>query len=311
MNQLEVFCLVAEKESFSEAARLMYLSQPSVSFQIQALENELGVKLFNRTKQGISMTAHGKTYYRYAKEMVKLNKQAKSLISSYQKGKLHVNLGVESGVGNYVVPLFLEQLRRFNDNLVVTCYISNSFDINERLQKEILDIAISSTENYERKNLWVGALLDEKIVLVLPADYWSKNNESFEVDELLDIPLVMREKGSGIRETIEQRLIKSGLSLKNLDIAVEIADNQAIKELVISGFGGALLPEGSIEREAQLGLLRAYPCNEAIFNFSVNLITTKRKREQEPLKNLLDQLVNSGLVKNGSKMIIREPYQAG
>lgn len=137
LSQLELFCLIVEKESFSEAARLLYMTQPSVSFQIQSLESDLGIKLFSRSKQGVCLTPQGELYYRYAKEIVKLNKQALVLLEQHVNDKECIALGVETNAGNYTIPRLLGCFKKQNpiigSALTFGCYYCIIYAVNGSL----------------------------------------------------------------------------------------------------------------------------------------------------------------------------------
>ena len=292
---MEVFCLVAEKESFSEAARILLFSQPSVSFQIQALENELGTKLFHRTKHGISLSFSGKTYYKYAKEIIKLDKQARSIINSFQKGKQHMVIGIDSNTGNYFVSRLLGTLKKFNENLVISCEMASSVSVIEKLQKELIDIGVSSTDNFDRKKFEVIPFVNDELVLILPNNYWDGEKSNFLISDLISLPLVMRERGSGIREFIEQKLVRNGIYPKNLDICMEITDNEIIKEVVQSGLGAAIVSKWSVKKEVELGLLKEYISTEQLFHYTVNLILSRKKHEENIYKEIINFVIHQHL----------------
>ncbi len=290
LSQLELFCLVVEKESLSEVARLLYLTQPAVSFQIQSLENNLGITLLLRSTQGVCLTAQGALFYRYAKEIVKLNKQMQLVLEQQAYDKENIVIGVESNAGNYTIPRLLGCFKKQNPNLRISYQLGNSKTVREWLQKDLVDLCIVGNVISEEDRYISNPFLEDELVLVVGITHPLSQKNQFDLDDLTTTPLVLREKGSGTRQLIEERLLSRGVGLRDLEVAMEVPDNEAIKEILQSGMGAAFLSKWAIKKELELGLLHEIPFVDSLFQYQIFMVMRKERKDIATISGLMEFL---------------------
>lgn len=256
--RLKVFCTVAELRSFTRAGEVLLLSQPAVSSQIKFLEEEFGARLFDREQNRVVLTEVGEVLYRRAKEILGIYDETKAEVDKLvrsAKGKLVI--GATSTIGKYYLPLVIEAFRQRYPDIEVLTHVSNTETVLKSLFQGTLDLAIVS----EPSSLYGDSFLyhpyvKDKLVLIVPVDHrWVKSG-SIPLEELIEEPLLIREQGSGTRDTFVQYLQERGKGLENLNIMMTLGSTEAIKGAVASGVGVAIISKCAIELELKAGLLR-------------------------------------------------------
>lgn len=143
LRELRAFCAVVETGSFSKAAKVVHLTQPTVSLQIQALENDLGICLFNRSKRNRVVTEGGWAFYGYARKIIALSDEAVQAVCDMDNlvnGTLRV--GASTIVGEYILPSELASFKEIYTWAQISLKISDSREIIEDVTKGALEIGI-------------------------------------------------------------------------------------------------------------------------------------------------------------------------
>ncbi|ABB15748.1 selenium metabolism-associated LysR family transcriptional regulator [Carboxydothermus hydrogenoformans] len=255
-NQLEIFRVVAEKKSFSEAARLLHISQPAISMHIQALEEYYGTKLLDRTTKRVTLTPAGEILYKYTLHLLSLMDKAQRDISQAAgiiKGKLI--LGASLTIGGHVLPPLLSSFYRKYPDVNITMEIMNTEKVLERVSDLTLDLGFVEGE-VTTGELHVEALARDELVVVVAANHPLAGRGRISWEELATLPLVMREPGSGTRKVIEERLQAAGFKLPELKIVMELGSTEAIKGAVEAGLGAAILSKWTVRREINWGIFK-------------------------------------------------------
>ena len=235
--RLVVFRAVAEQLSFRKAAEELYLTQPAVSLQIKALEEDLGVQLFDRSGTHITMTRAGRVLLDYAAQVNVLLVQAEhkiATLSGEHSGQLA--LGASTTIAQYLLPRLLGEFCREHPRVHPTLISGNTEQIVEALvqQKIVLGFIEGPARNREVKT--EPFLEDELALIASTAHEWAERN-SVSCSEISSIPLLMRERGSGTRHVIEMALERQGVKRSSLHIVMELDSTEAIKSAVEAGLG--------------------------------------------------------------------------
>jgi len=255
IKQLEVFCQVFENKSFSKAAERLGLSQPTVSSHIQHLEDFLGKKLFDRSGKTVVPTAEAKVLYNYAVEILKKRNEALSEIFSLEENfKGTLKLGTSNIPGDYIVPKALKKIRKILPNTTLKVEILDSSKVLKLLKENIpeIDLGIVGTFVQDPQLEWKEIGRDQ-IVLIGPP-YFRKN--LIDLNEIEELPLLLREEESGTKKTVEERLKSKGINIQTLNVTAVLGSNTAIKEAVMAGEGFAFVSKLSIEREVKNNMLK-------------------------------------------------------
>lgn len=256
--RLKVFCTVAELKSFTRAAELLFLTQPAVSSQIKYIEEEFGARLFNREQNRVVLTEVGEVLYKHAKEILRIYDEAKlevAKLARSAKGKLII--GATSTMGKYYLPLVIEAFKQKHPDIEVLTQVSNTETLLKSLLQGTLDLGIVSEPSalYGDSFLYHPYVKD-KLVLIVPADHQWVGRGSIRLEELMKEPFLIREQGSGTRDTFEQYLQERGKKLQDLNILMTVGSTEVVKGAVASGVGVAIISKCAIKLEMKAGVLK-------------------------------------------------------
>lgn len=254
--RLKVFRAVAEQQSFRKAAERLNLSQPAVSQNIHALEEELGATLFDRSGNRVRLTQAGTVLLRYARRSAQLAREALDALAKVEgepRGELR--LGASTTVAQYILPRMLGAFQKQYPHIALSVTSGNTEHVVElllhgRIAMGIIEGPASSRELRKRR------FLEDRMVLIVPRGHpWAAMRE-ISPDSLRDVPLLMREPGSGSRRVVELALKRSGLNLGQLNVAMDLDSTEAILSGVEAGLGVGFVSQWAIGKEVRLGTLK-------------------------------------------------------
>lgn len=230
--RLKAFLSVARNLNFTKAAAEMHISQPAISKHIQELEIAYGVQLFERTGNRVKLTSAGETFASYAGVIMEdynmLNLQM-SLLTGRFSGML--NVGASTTIAQYVLPEIVARfIARFPD-VRFTMLTGNSTQIEQALNEKRIDIGLVEGDS-RHAGLRYTTWTDDELVLV--TDARNQSREFVEASELVNLPLVMRETGSGTLEVIENMLNAHNIKLSQLNILIQLGSTESIKAFVVN-----------------------------------------------------------------------------
>lgn len=293
-NQLESFLSVVKHKSFSKAAKDLYLSQPTISNNIQRLEQEVGATLLDRKSKKISLTEAGKTFYSYALELVNLREQAKHSLDFHLKnieGSLEISSS--SIPGHYLLP---DIIRNFLEK-----YPKVSFSVTTETSADIIDEILEARENmgivgkkFPSNSLEYIAFHQDQLLLVTPniEPYSSMADEDWDLSRLSKEYFIFRQEGSGTRAFVAEALAKKNISKDNLNIIAYIDSNAAIKKMIEKGLGLSFLSKLAIEKELELGLVKAFNLKDVDLKRNFYLVLSKDRTLSplmEAFKNFIEE----------------------
>ena len=250
--RLVVFRAVAEKLSFRKAAEGLYLTQPAVSLQIKALEEEVGVQLFDRTGAHITLTPAGRVLLNYSEQIKTLIVEAGheiAALSGEHAGQLA--LGASTTIAQYVLPRLLGEFRREHPRVNPTMISGNTEHIVELVEKQKVALGFIEGPARSREVKTVPFLEDELVLIASTAHEWAER-ASVSCSEIASIPLLMRERGSGTRHVIELALERKGVKRNSLQIVMELDSTEAIKSAVEAGLGIGFISRWAISKDLRL-----------------------------------------------------------
>jgi DNA-binding transcriptional LysR family regulator len=261
-NQINVFLTVAQKKSFSETAKILHMSQPSVTSQVKALEGQLGTKLLDRDTKHVALTEAGKIFLRYAKKVQSLTDHMQKEISSlsdFPTGKLVTAASLTTG--EVIVPLILNTFKELYPKIRINIKIINTEQIIQNILDGILDIGLIEAP-YVHPNLEVVPFAIDELVLITSKIFQHPGlNEirgTATPSLLQETPLILREKGSGTRKVLEDCYKKLGLDKDRMQPYCELGSTEAIKSVVSNNLGVSVISRSAIDRELKLQTLKMY-----------------------------------------------------
>jgi DNA-binding transcriptional LysR family regulator len=271
LPHLGTFSKAAELSSFTAAAMALGLTQAAISQRIQALERILDVPLFRRQGGRVLLTEAGQRLYDYAERILALHREARQEITGQQKPPISGNLllGASTIPGEYLLPTLLSIFHERFLRIQVKAEISDSMKVIAQVERGQVNLGLVGRK-IDHPNLEYRHLATDRMVLVVPPDHpWSRRKKvSFK--QLCKHPLILREAGSGLRHYLEKQLARLGKSLSDLQIALELGSNEAIKKAVLEGLGLTILSSYAVEKELRAGQLVALrvtdlPCDREMF----------------------------------------------
>jgi DNA-binding transcriptional LysR family regulator len=249
--RLVVFRAVAEQHSFRKAAEELYLTQPAVSLQIKALEEDIGVQLFDRTGAHIALTESGKVLLEYSRRANALFVQAEheiAALSGDHAGKL--SLGASSTIAQYVLPRLLGEFTRDLPRVHPVMISGNTEQIVEAVEKQKIDLGLIEGPARSRDVKTEPFLEDELVLIVSAAHEWAEL-KSIPCSEIAAARLLMRERGSGTRRIVEMALARQGIKATPR-IVMELDSTEAIKSAVEAGLGIGFISRWAIAKDLRL-----------------------------------------------------------
>ncbi|OPY02375.1 MAG: HTH-type transcriptional activator CmpR [Syntrophorhabdus sp. PtaB.Bin047] len=253
LRHIETFLKIAELRSFTRAADELCITQPTVSKQIVDLERFFDVRLIDRTKRTVTLTKAGEILLQYAMDIVNLKKDTIEAIASFRglkKGKM--TLGASTIPGIYIMPRLLCTFKEHYAGINFELVISDTKDILDKMEIGLLDIGMVGARS-ETSKVDFKKLIDDTIIFIAPPDHPG----TITLAELMDRPVIARERGSGTRNTLETALAKlKDFRKGGLNVVAELSDNEAIKQAVMNGMGMAYISRIAVAGEVAAGKLR-------------------------------------------------------
>lgn len=294
-ERLKTFITVCEQRSFSEAAKILFVTQPTITAHIKALEEELDTKLFERTTKKMNPTPSAEVLLQYGKQIIRLTDLAqKEIVAMNSSIQGNLQIGSSFTIGEYILPKFLKQFKDNYSMVDIVTKITNSTNIITHIKNRQIDIGLIETP-MEDPQIVVEPILDDELVLIAPSNYPIPKNKAITIKELKKLPLILREKGSGTREVIERSLENIGVSEESLHIVMELGSTQAIKSAVEAGLGVAVVSKNVIKKEMQLKLINTYQIQDVSFKRSFYIVYRKDtvlKRTAESFLNHMKEFRN-------------------
>ncbi len=262
----EVFFKVAENLSFSKAAKELFISQPAVTKHIKELESRLNTALFHRKGNKIYLTKSGKLVYNYLKRIKHLYRELEfeiGFLNDTFKGVLKI--GASSTISQYLIPKVIAAFHKRYPKIELFLFNGNSFEMEQKLLDNEIDIALVENESIH-PNIKYTDFLDDEIIIVTGSNSVYAKRKFISVSELYEIPIVLREKGSGTLQVIENAFKRQKIDFEKLNIFIHLGSTEAIKNFLADFDGIALVSEKSIEKELRLKEISLLN----IKNFSLN-----------------------------------------
>jgi len=281
IKRLAVFCKVVELRSFTQAAREVNLSQPTVSEHIRLLEQAFEEKLVDRLGREVLPTPIGQILYRYAREIIRVRDEAVQAIDEF-KGKLSgtLVLGASTIPGAYLLPHPVENFKKLHSAIKIQLQISGTASIINKVLDGSVEIGIVGALPKDQRLRSEEIFADELTLAVYPAHPWAKR-EGINSQELHAEPFILREYGSGTRQVMTDALEKAGISVESLDQVAEMGSSEAVKQAIKAGMGISILSSLSIEEDIQYQTLIRVPVTDISMHRPFYLIQ-RHKRELSP-----------------------------
>lgn len=258
LESLRLLTLVARFGSLGAAAAELGIAQPSASKRMSTLERRLGLVLLDRSRRGSQLTAAGQAVAGWAERVLadvdSLLDGAETLRAS-RDGELRVAASLT--VAEYFAPAWIGELRRQQPGLYVGLQVANSQQVAELVRSEAAQIGFIESPRTPRGLAGRTVAADELAVVVAPDHPWARKRRPLTPAELAGTPLLVRESGSGTRDTLDQALARVGAG--PVRPLLELGSTTAIRGAVMAGSGPAVISEVAVRTDIATGRLVAVP----------------------------------------------------
>jgi LysR family transcriptional regulator, transcriptional activator of the cysJI operon len=231
------------------------LTQPAVTQQVKALEDELGVPLFDRSGGRITLTAGGKVLLPLADQMKEISDQAFAAVaeaSGEQAGELAV--GASQTIAQYLLPNFIAGFIKAHPRIRIVARSGNTKAMLDDLVAHYIQVALIEGPD-QRKDLNIEPFFQDHMVLVVPTSHeWA--DQEIDIEALKQQPLLMREFGSGSRRVVEKAIVGAGLRKKDLRIQMELDSTEGLLSAVEAGLGVTFVSRWAVRNQLSLGTLK-------------------------------------------------------
>lgn len=274
IRQLKSFLFTARLLSFNQAARRLNYAQSSVSAQIQALEEEMDVRLFDRLGRRIKLTEAGERLLVYAEKIIDLTDEIQDEVVKGREPRGSLTIRIPETFGVHRLPIVIKEFRsRFPEIRLnfITCAHEG---LQEDLRKGVTDLAFLLTESVQAVDLEVEALGVESLVMVAHPDHPLVLKPAVKTHEIAKETIMLSKVDCSYRRTFQQIIEQEDLQLKRL---IEFNSIEAIKRCVMAGIGITILPEVAVTTEIAQGGLAILPWIEGKIEVAILMIRYRNK----------------------------------
>ena len=250
-----VFLSVAEHLSFSKAAEALHISQPAVSRHIKELEQRYDASLFERKGNRIYLTGAGEKVYHAFREIAQHYRNL-----DFEMGELHnaqageIRVGASSTIAQYVIPRVMASFHKRYPHIRLLLMNGNSFEMEQLLLDNRIDLALVENLSSQTGIRYRDFLHDELIVVTGKSSLYAER-ATIEKEDLLQIPLVLREEGSGTLEVIRQYFAQQKILFEDLNTLIHLGSTESIKNFLLDFNGLAIVSEKAVRNELYLKTL--------------------------------------------------------
>jgi DNA-binding transcriptional LysR family regulator len=258
-RQLQAFCAVVERRSFSQAAERLGVTQPAVSLQIRGLEKRLGLQLLDRSGRRVEPTEAGWRLYRGAQRLLQLEEQVLDDVAAEIDGALagQLALGASTGPAAILVPQLLCEFQRERPAVRVALEVHDTQSVIELVAGRELELGIVGAAPRHR-GVRFEALTHDEVILVAPPGH-ALAGRTVALDGLRGETLILMQEGAGVRQVVEDELRRAGVRLRDLDVHLELGLQDSVRSAVLAGYGVTFISRTAVEAELAAGTLVQVP----------------------------------------------------
>lgn len=278
LKQLEAFVQVAEGGSFSKAAKELFLTQPTISSHISSLERELNARLFVRNTKEVSLSEDGIKLYKYAKQMLDLQREIEVTFGMDEEGESHaVTIAASTIPAQYLLP---EVLTRFSERYPqeqIRIQETDSSKVVMQIVDHRVDIGFTGTVLEKKHCKYIPFYKDELVIITPNTPKYQKlaQGNKEDISWIKKEHVIMREEGSGTRKEAELQLKGAGVKFAGLDIIASIENQETIKKSARQGMGISILSKLATADEVANGEILAFPIPNSDEGRDINLVYNK------------------------------------
>lgn len=289
LEYLQSFYMTVKYNSISKAAQILHLTQPGLSGQIKSLENDLGVSLLNRSNKGVELTEEGKVVFNYADTLLSIQGNIKRDLINLHQERPKLMIGACKSVGEYALPCSIYTFKHLYNEVEIQMEVINSTEVVQKLQDHSINIGIIQHE-LKQEDIITQPIISDELILVGNCD---NSPKVLSLEELKEIPLILREQTSGTRYVIEKALEEKGISIEDLNVIYSLNSPEAIKSSILSGKGFSFLPKLTISQELKKHCIQTVQVEDLRISFSYCVVSRKNYTFSECEQRFVDFIISN------------------
>lgn len=288
LQYLQSFYMAVKYNSISKAAQILHLTQPGLGGQIKSLESELGASLLNRSNKGVELTEEGKVVFNYAETLLSIQGNIKRDLTNLHQDKPKLMIGACKSVGEYALPCSIFTFKHLHEEVNIHMEVINSTEVIQKLQDHTINIGIIQYDP-QKEDIITQPIISDELLLVENSRNCPKK---ISIEELKNIPLILREHNSGTRYIIEKSLKEKGVSIEDLNVIYDLNSPEAIKSSILSGKGSSFLPKLVIAQELKERSIQMVEVEDLRIPFSYYVAYRKNYTLTEYEQMFLDFIIS-------------------
>ena len=275
-KQLEAFVAVVDYGSFSEAARKLYLTQPTISAHVRSLEEELHTKLILRTTKKTTITTRGYQLYDSAVRMLEIRNNLLENFTGMQKHM--IDLAASTIPSSYLLPEILAAFGKTHPDIYFHSIQADSAESINRVLDGTADLALVGQNTRDETCIFLPFCQDELVIATpITSHYLGLQNKSVTFEDFIKDPIIIREKGSGTKKEMDLFLEQIGVTPSDLNVIARMNDLEGIKKSIVNGLGISILSARSAIDLQKTKQILLFPLEESAHKRSFYIVYSKNR----------------------------------
>ena len=275
-KQLEAFVAVVDYGSFSEAARKLYLTQPTISAHVRSLEEELHTKLILRTTKKTTITTRGYQLYDSAVRMLEIRNNLLENFTGVQKHM--IDLAASTIPSSYLLPEILAAFGKTHLDIYFHSIQADSAESINRVLDGTVDLALVGQNTRDETCVFLPFCQDELVIATpITNHYLGLQNKSVTFEDFIKDPIIIREKGSGTKKEMDLFLEQIGVTPSDLNVIARMNDLEGIKKSIVNGLGISILSARSAIDLQKTKQILLFPLEESAHKRTFYIVYSKNR----------------------------------
>jgi DNA-binding transcriptional LysR family regulator len=290
--KLRVFRVVADTLNFRRAADELHLTQPAVTAQIKSLEESLGIALFDRIGRDIHLTPAGTTLLHYVRQIEAITNDAMAALAPFggQEG-VDLRIGASHTIAIYLLPKILSHLLSEWPKLRVHVIGGSTNEVLQALTTHQISVGLIEAPAF-RPDLKTEVFAEDELALIVRPDHRWTRKPMLKAAELVQVPILLREEGSGMRRFVEEYLERNGVLRQQLQTPIDINSTEGIISAVEAGLGVGFAPCMALEKALHIGTVKIVQLDNGPIKRQLSIVLLNGPEPRGPIAQLLELLRN-------------------
>lgn len=277
-KQLEAFVAVVDYGSFSEAARKLYLTQPTISAHIRSLEEELHARLIIRTTKKLTITTKGYQLYDSAFRILDIRN---NLLENFTGSRKQIiDLAASTIPSSYLLPELLAGFGRIYPDVYFHSWQTDSSGAINRVLDGTVDLALTGQNTGDDSCVFIPFCQDNMVIATPVNDHYlnlKQKEQPVVFQDFIKDPVIIREKGSGTKKEMDIFLENAGIEPSSLNVVARMNDLESIKKSIVNGLGFSILSARSVVDLQKTKQILLFPLEESAHKRSFYIVYSKNR----------------------------------